>query len=120
MKEKNLLPQSVQVGNMVLLPTPCGDVAFYPMALAMKGQVLKQYSVFMITSHKSNISYLVVTLDSEAKYKLAGKYEDIERIYEGLPWDEVIYEDNNDVFYYKEVPSGVNVDDYFKWFNNGA
>lgn len=115
--KKNLLPQSVQVGNMVGLPTPCGDIVFYPLMLAMKGQALGEYSAFMTISHKSNIAYLVVTVADEAKYKLAGKSEDVAKVYEGLPWKEIDHTDPNGDFFYKEVPSDVDVDEYFKQFD---
>ena len=95
---------------MIALPTPCGNVVYYPVLLGILGRDFKKYSIFITAAHESGMSYLVATGDTGVRFKLSGTGDYISNVYENLPWKESTVVDGNGTFIYKEVPQGYDVD----------
>ena len=113
--QKGNLPESELIRDMIALPTPCGDVIYFPANLAILGTQGK-YSVFMTLSHKTGQAYIAITQPDRVRFRLNGTPEDISKIYENIPWTEVEMADNNGIFYYKVAPSLHELEEYFNNF----
>lgn len=114
--QKGNLPESKLIQEMIALPTPCGDIVYYPANLAILGTQLK-YSVFMTMSHKTGQAYIAITQPDKVRFRLNAAPEVISEIYENIPWPEVEMSDGNGVFYYKTAPSLQELEEYFNNFN---
>ena len=96
------LEDSRAVDGMVELPTTCGQhVVYYPTDLvheAMRGR----FYVFM-TACECPTAYLIHTEADGAHCKAADTAEAISAMYEGLPGEEYVIEDEHGVFTCKRV-----------------
>jgi hypothetical protein len=104
MKFNGSLPRSKQIGNLIALPTPCGNTVFYPLKLALLGTQGK-YSMFCTIANESGQAYLCTTQPDRVRIRAVGTPEAISQIYEIPNWKEVQFSDENGVFFYKEAPS---------------
>ncbi|MFD0587691.1 hypothetical protein ACFQZE_06725 [Paenibacillus sp. GCM10027627] len=105
------LPQSKQKGNLIELPTPCGNVVNYPIELAIKGTQGK-YSLFHTIAHKSGNAYLCATQPDRVRIRAAGTPEFISELYESSNWKEHKISDGYGTFFYKEAPSLRELNDF--------
>ncbi len=99
------LPDSQAEGGTVRLPTPCWkhDVCFPGVlaAQAMRGN----FHAFM-TSCQCGKAYLVRTESDGAHFKAEGSAGAIQAMYEALPGDEVVIEDQGGTFVCKRIAAG--------------
>ncbi|MNW61628.1 hypothetical protein D3C74_397000 [compost metagenome] len=108
---KEYLPQSELVRDMIALPTPCGNIVYYPAKLAIMGTQGK-YSLFHTIAHESGTSYLCTTQPDRVRIRAAGKTDDIVNMYESATWHEFKLQDGNGTFFYKVAPSLNELNDY--------
>ena len=91
------LPDSHSVGSMVELPTICGEhVVYYPEALVE--EALRGRSYTFMTSCDCEKAYLIQTEADGAHCKAVGTPAAVGELYDALPGDEFILEDENGRF----------------------
>jgi hypothetical protein len=97
------LPQSRAVDGMVELPTVCGEhVVYYPAGLvdeAMRGR----FYAFG-TACECGTAYLIQTEPDGAHCKAADTAGATSELYESLPGEEVVIEDQHGIFPCKRLP----------------
>jgi hypothetical protein len=97
------LPQSRAVDGMMELPTACGKhVVYYPASLvdeAMRGR----FYAFG-TACECGTAYLIQTEPDGAHCKAADTAGAISELYESLPGEEVVIEDQHGIFPCKRLP----------------
>jgi hypothetical protein len=97
------LPESRTVGSMVKLPTACGKhFVYYPAGLvdeAMRGR----FYAFG-TACECGTAYLIQIEQDGAHCKAANTVEAISELYESLPGEEVVIEDQHGLFPCKRLP----------------
>lgn len=108
---KEYLPQSKQVRDMIALPTPCGNVVFYPAQIAILGTQGK-YSLFFTTAYESGVTYLCTTQPDRVRIRAGGDEDFITKHYESAPWIEKTLADSNGVFFYKIAPSLQEINEF--------
>jgi hypothetical protein len=95
------LPNSIQFGSRVALPTPCGKhYICYPGILAREGQQGK-VSCF-IASCECGKAYFVRTETDGAHFLAEGDFDSINAKYAALPWEELGIQDENGKFFFKQ------------------
>lgn len=109
---KSYLPESELVLDSIALPTPCGDVVYFPENLAVLG-MQGEYSVFMTMSLKTGQAYIAITQPDRVRFRLNGTPDFILKFYEEIPWSENVMADGNGIFSYKTAPSLKRLEDYF-------
>jgi hypothetical protein len=96
------LEDSRAVGGMVELPTTCGQhVVYYPIRLVDEAMCGRFYA-FMIVC-ECPTAYLIHTEANGAHCKAADTADAISAMYEGLPGEEYVIEDEHGVFSYKRL-----------------
>ena len=89
---------------MIGLPTICGKhVVYYPARLAREALRTRFYAFSRIC--ECPMTYLIQTEPDGAHAKAAGTPEDISELYESLPGEEVLIEDEYGVFPCKRLPT---------------
>ncbi|SDO66022.1 hypothetical protein SAMN04487788_0484 [Microbacterium testaceum StLB037] len=96
------LPQSTIVGGKVRVPTLCGKHFFYYPVALLEQAFRGRFYVFM-TACECQTAYLIQTEPDGAHCKAAGAADDIGHIYENVPGDEFLIQDETGEFVCKEV-----------------
>ena len=100
------------VKDLIVLPTPCNDVIYYPANLATLG-IQGKYSVFQTSSRKSGLAYIAITHPDTTKFIFAGSRSSMYELYQVIPWPEYKISNGELTFYYKTAPSLQTLEDYF-------
>jgi hypothetical protein len=100
------------VKDLIVLPTPCNDVVYYPANLATLG-IQGKYSVFQTLSRKSGLAHIAITQPDTAKFILAGSRNAMNELYQSIPWPDYEITNEDHTFYYKTAPSFQALKDYF-------
>jgi hypothetical protein len=97
------LPGSRTVGSMVELPTACGKhVAYYPAGLV--NEALRGRFYVFVTACECDTAYLIQTEADGAHCKAVNSVDAISELYESLPGEEVVLEDQHGMFPCKRLP----------------
>jgi hypothetical protein len=97
------LPQSRAVDGMMELPTACGKhVVYYPASLVDEAARGGFYAFG--TACECGTAYLIQTEPDGAHCKAADTAEAISELYESLPGEEVVIEDQHGIFPCKWLP----------------
>jgi hypothetical protein len=98
------LARSRAVGQMVELPTICGEhVVYYPSLLAQ--EALRGHFVAFITSCECGTAYIIQSEADGAHCKEADSSDVIQALYDALPGDEYLIEDESGQFLCKRLTS---------------
>lgn len=110
------LPQSQQAvgSNRIALPTPDGGTVYYPVQLGLMGRDHRKYSIFIAHNTISGTSFIATTGTTAVKFRMGVASNKVSDVYDNAPFPENVIMDEQGAFYYKEVPQGFNLDEYFK------
>lgn len=98
------LPQSVIVDGKVRVPAMCGKHSYsYPAGIL--AEALRGSFYAFATGCECPLAYLIQTEADGAHCKAVGAFEGISDMYEDLPGDEVVLQDETGLFICKRLPA---------------